>query len=170
VGPISSSLAHPPQVRSTPINGNHQTGLVGPVRANKGHRHSSLLSKVHTGFCFPLPRRTWVNSRTSFSSSRLSTIDRTRSAPALPTTGTAKFVNFRSMNAVWSSGHMVQATHTSSFRLPPGGALRIRFRRRRVRPPSGRRRTSVTPRVVGMVLALFIRTSRTGYSGGLPEA
>src|SRR2546430_988786 len=39
-------------------------------------------NQFHTGICFPLPRRAWVNSRTSFSSPIPSTSDMTRSAPA----------------------------------------------------------------------------------------
>jgi hypothetical protein len=42
VGSISSSLARPPQVRSTPINGNHQIGLVGPVHAMNGQLHPAF--------------------------------------------------------------------------------------------------------------------------------
>ena len=55
--------------------------------------------RVHVGFSFPVPRRARVSSRTSFNSSRPSTSEMTRSAPALPTTGTAKFMNLRSSDA-----------------------------------------------------------------------
>ena len=65
--------------------------------ANTRHRHSfagGLGVQAHAGFCFPVPLRARVNSRTSFNSSSPSTSDMTRSAPALLTTGNREVHEF----------------------------------------------------------------------------
>jgi hypothetical protein len=75
--------------------------------------------QAHVGFCFPVPLRPRVNSRTSLNSSSPSTSDMTLSAPALPTTGTAKFMNLRSSDAR-ESGRFESPSGTSTVSCKDG--------------------------------------------------
>ena len=68
---------------------------------------------LYVGFCFPEPPSARVNSLMSLRCSILLTSDMTRSAPGLPTTGTAKFRNFRSSDAC-ESGRWASPSATST--------------------------------------------------------